>query len=94
MKKGKRYISIILGLILTISSLSNVISAATIKNEVNSIKTIFIEIFNIALDDALVYDLETLKVDVITEFKEYSGVNISIVVLGQYFLISFIVSEK
>jgi predicted nucleotidyltransferase component of viral defense system len=55
--------------------------AHKIKNEINSIKLIFTEIFNIALDDALVYDLETLKVDVITEFRDYSGVNISIVAL-------------
>lgn len=55
--------------------------AYKIKNETNSIKMMFIEIFNIALDDALVYDLESLKIDVITEFKDYSGVNISIVAL-------------
>lgn len=49
------------------------------SNEVENIKEIFKEIFLIEVDDALRYDLDSLDVYSITEFKAYQGVNVSIV---------------
>lgn len=49
------------------------------SNEVENIKKIFNEIFMIEVDDALHYDLDSLDVRSITEFKAYHGVNVSIV---------------
>lgn len=49
------------------------------SNEVENIKKIFEEIFLIEVDDALRYDLDTLNVHSITEFKDYHGVNVSII---------------
>jgi len=49
------------------------------NNEVENIKKIFKEIFLIEVDDALRYDLDSLEVHAITEFKAYHGVNVSIV---------------
>ncbi len=49
------------------------------SNEVENMKAIFTEIFNIQVDDALRYDLATVTVHEITEFKEYPGVNISVI---------------
>ncbi len=49
------------------------------SNEVGNIKKIFEEIFSIEVDDALLYDLRTLNVYSITEFKAYHGVKVSIV---------------
>ena len=53
--------------------------AQKISNEVGNIKQIFKKIFLIEVDDALRYDLDSLDVHTITEFKAYHGVNISIV---------------
>ena len=50
------------------------------SNEVENIKKIFNEIFLIEVDDALRYDLDSLEVHSITEFKAYHGVKVSIVV--------------
>jgi hypothetical protein len=52
--------------------------AKNISNNVDEMKSIFNEIFMIKSDDALRYEIDTLNVKNITEFKEYSGVNISI----------------
>lgn len=41
-------------------------------------KQVFKDIFSVECDDALRFDLDTLKVISITEFKEYHGVNVSI----------------
>jgi len=49
------------------------------NNEVENIKKIFEEIFSIEVNDALLYDLESLDVHLITEFKAYHGLNVSIV---------------
>ncbi|MDO5439515.1 MAG: nucleotidyl transferase AbiEii/AbiGii toxin family protein [Erysipelotrichaceae bacterium] len=49
-----------------------------ISNEAEDIRKVFEEIFSIECDDALRYDLSTLEVRNITEFKEYHGVNVSI----------------
>ncbi len=53
--------------------------AKNIPNDVESIKRVFESIFSIECDDALRYDLDTVVVKEITEFKEYHGVNVSIV---------------
>ena len=42
-------------------------------------KTVFANIFSIETDDPLKFDLESLEVKAITEFKEYQGVNVSII---------------
>lgn len=52
--------------------------AQHISNDVESMKEVFFDIFSIECDDALRYDLDSLKVKAITEFKEYHGVNVSI----------------
>ena len=52
--------------------------AKNIPNHVEDMKKIFESIFSVECDDALRYDLDTLEVKDITEFKEYHGVNVSI----------------
>ena len=52
--------------------------AQRIPNDADEMKKIFYDIFSIECDDALRFDLNTLKVINITEFKEYHGVNVSI----------------
>ena len=50
-----------------------------ITNDLELIKKSFIEIFSIEyLDDAINYDLSSLKIRRIAEFKKYPGINISI----------------
>ncbi len=50
--------------------------AGGVHNEAENIKEIFKEIFSIEANDALRYDLSTLDVDFITEFKKYHGVKV------------------
>lgn len=50
--------------------------ARNISNNAEDIKKVFENIFSIECDDALKYDLDTLKVKEITEFKKYHGVNV------------------
>ena len=52
--------------------------AQHISNDIDSMSEVFFDIFSIECDDALRYDLNSLKVKAITEFKEYHGVNVSI----------------
>lgn len=52
--------------------------AQKIPNDVEKMKEVFQDIFAIEYDDALRYDLNSLDVHSITEFKEYHGVNVSI----------------
>lgn len=52
--------------------------AQSIPNDAEKMKMVFEDIFSIEYDDALRYDLNSLDVHSITEFKEYSGVNVSI----------------
>ena len=52
--------------------------AQQIPNDAEEMKKVFREIFTIEYDDALRFDLNTLEVINITEFKEYHGVNVSI----------------
>ena len=53
--------------------------ANEIDNEIKNIKKIFEEIFSIDVDDALKYDIKSLDIKTITEFKLYQGVNVSII---------------
>lgn len=53
--------------------------ANKIHNEADNLRNIFEDIFSIKCDDALRFDLSSLNVKNITEFKEYHGVNISII---------------
>ena len=52
--------------------------ARNMPNNVEDMKNVFENIFSIKCDDALRYDLDTLEVINITEFKEYHSVNVSI----------------
>ena len=52
--------------------------AKNMPNNVEDMKKVFEHIFSIECDDALRYDMDTLDVKNITEFKEYQGVNVSI----------------
>jgi predicted nucleotidyltransferase component of viral defense system len=52
--------------------------AQCIPNDSEEMKKVFNDIFSIECDDALRFDLNTLEVINITEFKEYHGVNVSI----------------
>ena len=52
--------------------------AQRIPNDVEEMKQVFKDIFSIECDDALRFDLGTLEVISITEFKDYHGVNVSI----------------
>ena len=45
---------------------------------IDCIRIVFEHFFAIECDDALRYDLSSLEVKNITEFKEYHGVNISV----------------
>lgn len=54
---------------------------ARTPNNIDSLKNIFIDIFSIKCDDALVFDLNTLTINEITANKEYHGVNVSITAL-------------
>lgn len=51
---------------------------AKISNEAENMKAVFEEIFSQECDDPIVFRLDTLKVSNITEFKEYHGLNVSI----------------
>lgn len=52
--------------------------AQYISNDAEKMKEVFRDIFSIECDDALRFDLDSLDVINITEFKEYHGVNVSI----------------
>lgn len=52
--------------------------AQHISNDTEHIRKVFYDIFSIECDDALRFDLDSLDVINITEFKEYHGVNVSI----------------
>ena len=54
------------------------IMAQKMTNDAVKMHQIFAEILSIESDDALTYDLDTLKVTNITEFKEYHGLNVSV----------------
>lgn len=53
--------------------------AKGIGNDIEAMKTVFAHIFSITTDDPLKFDLESLEVKAITEFKEYHGANVSII---------------
>lgn len=49
-----------------------------ISNEADNMKAVFADIFTQDCDDPIFFKVETLKVSNITEFKEYHGLNVSI----------------
>lgn len=53
--------------------------AQNISNDIDQMMKVFREIFSLHVDDALMYDLNSVEVVSITEFKEYHGVNVSVV---------------
>lgn len=55
--------------------------AQKISNDAEDMKAVFADIFSLEADDPLCFDLKSLKAKAITEFKEYHGVNISIIAL-------------
>ena len=55
--------------------------AQRITNDAERMKELFSEVLSIDADDAIKYDLHTLEVNIITEFKEYHGLNVSVVSL-------------
>lgn len=52
--------------------------ANRIPNDVEKMYKVFQDVFSIDSDDALRFDINSLNVYSITEFKEYHGVNVSI----------------
>lgn len=50
-----------------------------ISNNIENIERVMTEIFSIQADDGLRYDLETISIRVITEFKAYHGLNVSVI---------------
>ncbi len=52
--------------------------AKNMPNNAEDMKEVFETVFSIECDDALKFDPDTLEVRNITEFKEYHGVNVSI----------------
>ena len=52
--------------------------AQRISNDVKDMKAVFTDIFSLEVDDPLRFDLDSLDVRPITEFKDYHGVNVSI----------------
>ena len=52
--------------------------AQGISNDIDKMKEVFCDIFLVKLDDPLWYDLDSLSVKSITEFKDYHGVNVTI----------------
>ena len=53
--------------------------AQRISNGLEDVAAVFAEIFALDADDPLRFDLNTLHVIPITEFKKYHGVNVSII---------------
>ena len=52
--------------------------AQKISNDVEDMKAVFSDVFSLDVDDPLRFDLDSLDVRPITEFKDYHGVNVSI----------------
>lgn len=50
-----------------------------ISNEAENIRLVFTDVFSQKCDDPIIFKLDTLKVSNITEFKEYHGLNVSII---------------
>ena len=53
--------------------------ARNMPNNAEDMRSVFENIFSIECDDALWYNIDTLVVKNITEFKKYHGVNVSII---------------
>jgi len=55
--------------------------AKSLENEVEVIRKVFQEIFAIESDDAIKYKTEAMSINIITEFKEYHGINIKVMAM-------------
>lgn len=53
--------------------------ARRISNSSEEMKSVFQNIFSQDVDDALVFDVDAITVEDITEFKEYHGLHVSFV---------------
>ena len=53
--------------------------AQKIGNDITKLREVFSEIFSLDTEDPLYFDLTTLDIIPITEFKEYHGVNVSVI---------------
>ncbi len=51
--------------------------ARNLSNRADDMKNVFKKIFSIECDDALRYDIDSMDVKAITEFKEYHGLTFS-----------------
>ena len=51
--------------------------AERISNSGDDMRLIFRDIFSLNVDDALVFDLDSIVTESITEFKEYHGIHVS-----------------
>lgn len=52
--------------------------AQGISNDIDNMAEVFRDIFLVQLDDPLRYDIDSLRLKSITEFKDYHGVNVTI----------------
>lgn len=52
-----------------------------IDNTIENLNVVFQEIFMIKSDDAISYDFDSMSLKIITEFKDYHGVNLNITAL-------------
>ena len=52
--------------------------AMNTPNDADDMKRLFENVFSIPCDDALRYDLDSIEIKYINEFKEYHGVNVSV----------------
>ncbi len=50
-----------------------------ISNDIADMEKVFSDVFSIETEDPIYFDLKTLFVKSITEFKEYHGVNVSVI---------------
>ena len=53
--------------------------ARRLSNSGEEMKNVFRDILSLDIDDALIFDIESITVEDITEFKEYHGLHISAV---------------
>lgn len=52
--------------------------AQSMNNNIAEMKSVFENIFSIQADDAMYFDLSSIQIQSIAEFKEYHGINVSV----------------
>lgn len=52
--------------------------ARSISNDLSEMRSVFENICSLQVDDAMHFDLSTIQIQSITEFKEYHGINVSV----------------